>query len=54
MRAHGLDLAWSPGVKEGRALAGSLREKRVLGLSGRQLGLVEAVAGSPERPSAGD
>lgn len=54
VRAHGLDLAWSPGVKEGRALAGSLREKRVLGLSGRQLGLVEAVAGSPERPSAGD
>jgi hypothetical protein len=34
----------------GRALAGSLR-RRVLGLFGRQLGLVEAMVGHAERPS---
>ena len=47
-----------PGVEGkragGRALAGSRREERVLGLLGRWLGLVEAMAGSAERPSVGD
>lgn len=37
-----------------RAPAGSPSGRRVFGLPGRQHGLVETVAGSTERPSAGD
>ena len=40
--------------KKGRALAGSCREERALGLLGGWLGLVETMARSAERPSAGD
>ena len=63
MGACGLDLAWGQRKSRGvcvcvcvkkRALTRSRQNERVLGLLGGQLGLVETMAGSTERPSAGD
>jgi hypothetical protein len=49
---QGLDLAWAEGEKRGVLQLGP-QGRRVPGLLAGQLGLVEAMAGSAERPSAG-